>query len=419
MVDRTGHCKILVVAQIAPSLQQLCIMSSSSSTQQSAAQKKDLNTPPTVGSDEDNAGSDLETETSGASRMSKSRTAGSRCSKRKAARRASFLAHCQAKIEASGGTFACKEKEVFMNEQRSKMLAITTEEDPDSMLSVVVAKSDLGALTLKEQVSHIKEVADNDKMSLEEKMFIKAQLDKFFSAEFVEVPKSQLSVQRTQRQFIVLKDQQHWCNLCSKWAISAHCESKEHLSKIYELAACDEMIGVANSPRRFAGTPGMVGQLSRASFRSFWGMNVDSAMPDILRDRLSKGARLCCKLGKRFTRHVTLSNLISCGMVAVSYPGTGKYGCHSTVPDRAVRWEDIEEDQGTDITAAIPQASGWWPALFVQWVEQHEDHGLATRGEYFSCVMCGTLPGYAICWYQLVDGTWELQLWPILIACRL
>ena len=75
-----------------------------------------------------------------------------------------------------------------MNEQRSKMLAITTEEDPDSMLSVVVAKSDLAALTLKEQVSHIKEVADNDKMSLEEKMFIKAQLDKFFSAEFVERP---------------------------------------------------------------------------------------------------------------------------------------------------------------------------------------------------------------------------------------
>ena len=30
-----------------------------------------------------------------------------------------------------------------MHEQRSKMLAITTEEDPDSMLSVVVAKSDL------------------------------------------------------------------------------------------------------------------------------------------------------------------------------------------------------------------------------------------------------------------------------------
>ena len=80
-------------------------------------------------------------------------------------------------------------------------------------------------------------------------------------------------------------------------------------------------------------------------------------MPEILRDRLLKGARLDCKLSKRFTRQVTLSNIISCGMAAVSYAGTGEYGCHGTVPQRAIRWEDIDDDKGTHIDAPIPQAS--------------------------------------------------------------
>ena len=85
------------------------------------------------GSVMDDAGSDLDTETSGASRLSKSRTAASRCSGRKAARRAAFLAHCQAKIEASGGTFEAKDKELYVAEQRAQML-VATSADPDSMM---------------------------------------------------------------------------------------------------------------------------------------------------------------------------------------------------------------------------------------------------------------------------------------------
>ena len=55
----------------------------------------------------------------------------------------------------------------------------------------------------------------------------------------------------------------------------------------------------------------------------------------------------------------------------------------------------------------------------MQWAEQHEDHYIKTRGEYFSRVICGTLPVYVVCWYQLADGTWSMVLWPILLASRL
>ena len=112
--------------------------------------------------------------------------------------------------------------------------------------------------------------------------------------------------------------------MCSKWATESHSSSKEHSSKITELAACDEMIGVAPSKRRFESTPGLTGTLSRKAFRSYWGADVDSGMGEILRDRLMKGAQLEVKLTKRFSRKITMSNLITCGMSIVSYPGSCK-----------------------------------------------------------------------------------------------
>ena len=142
-------------------------------------------------------------------------------------------------------------------------------------------------------------------------------------------------------------------------------------------------------------------------------------MGEILRGRLMKGAQLEVKLTKRFSRKITMSNLVSCGMSVVSYPGSGKYNVNGNIPERAVRWEDIGDDDDTLINATIPQASGWWPALIVQSAEQHEDHGFATRSEYFERVLVGCLTVYAACWYQLVDGTYTLTLWPISLAYRI
>ena len=52
-------------------------------------------------------------------------------------------------------------------------------------------------------------------------------------------------------------------------------------------------------------------------------------------------------------------------------------------------------------------------------VEQHEDHGFATRSEYLERVAVGCLTVYVVCWYQLVDGTYTLTLWPITLASRI
>ena len=179
------------------------------------------------------------------------------------------------------------------------------------------------------------------------------------------------------------------------------------------------MIGVASSKRRFENTPGLKGPLSHKAFRSYGGADVDSRMGEILRDRLMKGAQLEVKLTKRFSRKITISNLIYCGMAFVSYPGSGKHNVNGDLPERAVRWEDIDDDEDTPTNATIPQTSGWWPALIVQWVEQHEDHGFATRSEYFERVLVGCLTVYVVCWYQLVDGTYTLTLWPITLPSRI
>ena len=42
-------------------------------------------------------------------------------------------------------------------------------------------------------------------------------------------------------------------------------------------------------------------------------------------------------------------------------------------------------------------------------------HGFIAH-DYFVRVLAGVLVVYVLCWYQLIDGTWELQAWPIFLA---
>ena len=371
----------------------------------------------TLAGDSDN--DDLITESSGSSRMSKSRTSASRCKSKKEAKREAYLLFCKQKIETKGGTFSCTSKDEFKNKQQSSMVVIA-EAESDTMVDVVVPPSNLDGLEASEKVVRIKEIADINKFSLAERIYIKQEIDSFFSAKFAPQPTSQTSVDHVHKQFMTFKDGHLWCSLCDKWGSESHVGAKEHNARLVELASCDEMIGIATSKRRFESTPGLTGPLTRKAFRSYWGAEVDGRMGDVLRDRMAKGAHLEVKLSKRFTRKVTLENIISHGMSVVSYPGKGKYGgLGDNEPERAVRWEDINEDDDTILSAPIPRTSGWWPALIVQWAEQHADHGFTTRAEYYSRVMCGTLPAYVVCWYQLVDGTWVMVLWPIFLVSRL
>lgn len=140
-------------------------------------------------------------------------------------------------------------------------------------------------------------------------------------------------------------------------------------------------------------------------------------MVGILHDRLAQGAHINIKLTKKFSRKVTSQNLLSVGLCCVTYPGQGKY-LDSDEKEIAIRWEDVEDFDETPIKD-VPSKSGWWPALNIQWNEQHEDHWMKTRGDYFAQVSVGCLPIFLLCWYQLADGSYELQAWPVNLYSRL
>ena len=111
-----------------------------------------------------------------------------------------------------------------------------------------------------------------------------------------------------------------------------------------------------------------------------------------------------------------LEDIRSLGFAAVSYPGQGRYTVGGDRPERAVRWEDLHEVEGVQLQHAIPETSGWWPALIITWHTEHLDHGFETREEYFPRVCVGILTVYVICWYQLVNGSWSMTAWPILLT---
>ena len=205
--------------------------------------------------------------------------------------------------------------------------------------------------------------------------------------------------------------------MCGKWGSDDHTNSKEHSTKVHELASCNEMIGVALRMRRFEKEAGLRGMLSKRRFRDFWGNEVEFKTGDILRDRLSKDAVVKIIHTKVRTSTITKDNIEAWGMHAVTYGGCGKYN-KQDVEERAIRWDDIEDAGETLIREPLPPKSGWWPALSIFWKSMAEEHGYS-KIEYFQHVIAGVLPIYVLCLYQLVDGTCELQAWPIRTCSRL
>ena len=80
--------------------------------------------------------------------------------------------------------------------------------------------------------------------------------------------------------------------------------------------------------------------------------------------------------------------------------------------------EEEEEDTRLAIQQPLPDGSGFWPAIIVFWDGMAEEAGLSP-GDYITKVIAGILVVYIICWYQLVDGTWTMTAWPVLLASRL
>ena len=351
--------------------------------------------------------SDLETETTSQSRMSKSRPSHLRSSGRKARRRAAHIARAIEKNMENGVVFVPRTHEEFRAPHKKDMLHETN--DPSSAL-LAVRGPVVQCLEPDHLIGHILHAADFHRMTLDERMELKRRVDSYFQGKFVGSPLSQESVTAVENQFIVEKYSPEWqcassyCTLCSKWSSNEHKKATEHNNKVNELAACNEMVGIAHSMRRFDVSPGLPGPITKKQFRAFWGAEIDVKMGDILRDRLSKGAEIVIKHSKKTQTRVTLSNLRSVGMCAVSYPGSGKYGINGSRPERAIRWEDLEEDEPIEINEEIPDGSGYWPALIINWEDMAQAHGF-TAHDYFTRVLAGVLVVYVVCWYQLIDGT--------------
>ncbi|MFM7981898.1 MAG: hypothetical protein ACKPKO_21520, partial [Candidatus Fonsibacter sp.] len=60
----------------------------------------------------------------------------------------------------------------------------------------------------------------------------------------------------------------------------------------------------------------------------------------------------------------------------------------------------------------------FWPALIIYWDGMAEEAGVSP-GDHIAMVTAGVLVIYIVCWYQLVDGSWSLTAWPVLLASRL
>ena len=240
----------------------------------------------------------------------------------------------------------------------------------------------------------------------------KAKMDSFFMGTLVPRPRKQESVTEAHNLVMKLKkdvwgQDAWWCQACKKWSSDSHINSKEHSTKVHELAACNEMIGVAYSMRRFEEEVGLRGLLSKRRFRDFWGQEVDAKMGDILRDRLSKGSVVKIKHSKSWVSTITYKNVESLGVHAVTYRGCGKY-TKQALEERAIPWEEIEDDKETLIREPLSLQSGWWPALSIHWKGMAEEHCLS-KIYYFQHTISGALPFYVLllvptCRWCLGDG---------------
>ena len=144
-------------------------------------------------------------------------------------------------------------------------------------------------------------------------------------------------------------------------------------------------------------------------------------MPNILMDRLSKGCRIEISMphwGKKSKKTIGKADIRSLGLCAVTYPGSGKYRTiNSATPDRALEWDELPDSGNLlELRDPLPDDATWWPAIIVNWEDQHIDHDVATREQYFTRVRCGVRFVFVICWYQLIDGSRLITAWPIFLT---
>ena len=390
--------------------------------------------------------SDLETETTSASRTSKSRPSYLRSENRKARRREAHIARAVAKNAANGIAFNPVSHADHRAAQRANMLVHVGENAPG-----IAKGSVLEQLTPESIINHWMAVAENKRRTSAEGIEYFFTVEEYFTPKYSPKPQHQASRDLVHKRYVIPKQSDGstywWCVLCGKYYNESHGVSSMHSQRVEETAAVDEMIGLCTTTRRFSPSPGLASGLNARDFKLFWGERVHE-MPAILRNRLLQGAKIQIKLpgfGKQ-GRILGHSDILSIGMACVSYPGQGQYNVQSACSERAIRWEELCEDKIPDtyghfdrlidddhqkqpeptdgvkncsLRDQIPAGSGWWPACIINWHSQHTDSGYTTREGYFTAVIGGVCVVYVVCWYQLLDGGHIITAWPIRLTSRL
>ena len=228
------------------------------------------------------SGSDLETEKTDSSRLSKSRSSCTTSSGRKAKRLAKFLAYNQAKAAAAGEEFVIKDPK----ERRAENMVYPV--DPSAPPGGLAVRGSVAqTMTHTEIIDNIMGRAEVAKNSLQERIWHMQMMDYCFAPKFVASPQDPTTYGTTEHRYQVLREGWLWCTLCSKWSTDDHKRSQSHRDKVSEMATIDEMIGSTLSLRRFSLQPGLQGPLSQHAFKAYWGNNVET-MPKLFMDRLKK-----------------------------------------------------------------------------------------------------------------------------------
>ena len=153
-------------------------------------------------------------------------------------------------------------------------------------------------------------------------------------------------------------------------------------------------------------------------------------MPALVWDRLHNG-NVTLRIdmphwGKTSFQVIDVSRVREIQFGAATYPGAGKY---NDSIDRVIpygvsdsgTWEQLTpndgyvkqcQENGGKHPGYMPhQGRGWWPVSIITWHGQHSDHGYHDAALYFRDMYSGRVKCYVVCWYQLMDGTHQLQAW--------
>ena len=139
-------------------------------------------------------------------------------------------------------------------------------------------------------------------------------------------------------------------------------------------------------------------------------------------DRLKSGCKIRVDISKKQKMLIGLKEILvggGIGFGCVSYPGQGKYANNywEESKEHFVRWSDVE-DEDNDLLPPTPvgsPSSGWWPVCQISWLGEAQLFGLEP-GTYFIAQCGGRCAVWILRWYQLWEGEWELQAWPIWLA---